>query len=78
MNQEILPLHERSEQFWNSADGRLLLWAHSSYERELDLQRDSRTQRAKDTAFYDGDQFTASELQNYEDRNQELSISIEK
>jgi hypothetical protein len=74
MNQEILPLNERSEQFWNSANGRLLLWAHSSYERELDLQRDSRTQRAKDTAFYDGDQFTASELQNYEDRNQEPRV----
>lgn len=58
------------QDFLATEDGRFLAWAHGLYQRELDLQAVARTERAIDVAFYDGDQFTDDELQEYEARNQ--------
>lgn len=58
------------QDFLTSDDGQFLAWAHGLYQRELDLQADSRTKRANDVAFYDGDQFSDDELSEYEARNQ--------
>lgn len=58
------------QDFLATEDGQFLAWAHGLYQRELDLQAVSRTERAIDVAFYDGDQFTDDELQEYEARNQ--------
>ena len=60
--------------FLRSEDGVFLSWAHGLYQRELDLQAESRTQRAIDFAFYDGDQFTDDELAEYEKRNQKPRV----
>lgn len=60
--------------FLRSDDGVFLSWAHGLYQRELDLQAESRTQRAIDFAFYDGDQFTDDELAEYEKRNQKPRV----
>ena len=46
------------QDFLESEDGQFLAWAHGLYQRELDIQSDSRTKRANDVAFYDGDQHT--------------------
>lgn len=62
------------QDFLNTEDGRFLAWAHGLYQRELDIQSISRTERAIDVAFYDGDQFTDDELQEYEDRNQKARV----
>lgn len=62
------------QDFLKSADGRFLMWAHGLYQRELDLQAASRTERAIDVAFYDGDQFTDDELAEYEARNQKARV----
>ena len=51
------------QDFLKSDDGQFLAWAHGLYQRELDLQAESRTERAIDAAFYDGDQFSDEELQ---------------
>lgn len=58
------------QDFLATEDGRFLAWAHGLYQRELDLQAVARTERAIDVAFYDGDQFTDEELEEYEARNQ--------
>jgi hypothetical protein len=58
------------QNFLESEDGKFLAWAHGLYHRELDIQADSRTKRANDMAFYDGDQHTEEELAEYADRNQ--------
>ena len=50
------------QDFLDSEDGQFLAWAHGLYQRELDIQADSRTKRANDVAFYDGDQHTEEEL----------------
>lgn len=62
------------QDFLNTEDGRFLGWAHGLYQRELDLQAMSRTERAIDVAFYDGDQFTEEELAEYEERNQKARV----
>lgn len=62
------------QDFLNSDDGQFLSWAHGLYQRELDLQAVSRTERALDVAFYDGDQFTDEELAEYEKRNQKPRV----
>lgn len=62
------------QDFLKSADGRFLMWAHGLYQRELDLQAESRTERAIDVAFYDGDQFTDEEIAEYEARNQKARV----
>lgn len=51
-------------------DKEFLHWAMSMYHREVDIQLDDRFERARDCAFYDGDQFTDDELSVYEERNQ--------
>lgn len=61
---------ELDQDFIDSEDGQFLAWAHGLYQRELDIQSDSRTKRANDVAFYDGDQHTEEELAEYERRNQ--------
>ena len=58
------------QDFLATEDGQFLAWAHGLYQRELDLQAVARTERAIDVAFYDGDQFTDEELEEYEARNQ--------
>jgi len=58
------------QDFLDSADGLFLSWAHGLYQRELDLQGVSRTKRALAAAFYDGDQISDEEQQEYERRNQ--------
>ena len=62
------------QDFLNTEDGNFLAWAHGLYQRELDIQALSRTERAIDVAFYDGDQFTDEELQEYESRNQKPRV----
>lgn len=62
------------KRFMESEDGHFLAWAHGLYQRELDLQAESRTRRAVDAAFYDGDQFTDEELAQYEARNQKPRV----
>lgn len=62
------------QDFLKSDDGQFLAWAHGLYQRELDLQAESRTERAIDAAFYDGDQFSDEELQEYEARNQKARV----
>lgn len=59
-----------SDEFKQSSDGKFLAWAHSLYERELDIQRDSLYERGRDADFYDGDQFTQDELEIYASRDQ--------
>ena len=49
---------ELDKSFLQTEDGQFLAWAQGLYHRELDLQAVSRTERATDVAFYDGDQFT--------------------
>lgn len=58
------------DDFWQSEDGRFLSWAHSVYARELDLQRMSLSERARDCDFYDGKHFTAEEKAIYDQRDQ--------
>jgi len=60
--------------FLRSDDGVFLAWAHGLYQRELDIQAVSRTERAIDFAYYDGDQFTDEELAEYEKRNQKPRV----
>lgn len=62
------------QDFLSTEDGSFLAWAHGLYQRELDIQALSRTERAIDMAFYDGDQFTDEELQEYEARNQKPRV----
>lgn len=59
-----------SPEFLASDDGRLLSWAHAQYQREIDLQYESRSKRARDEDFYDGDQFTEDEKDEYAARGQ--------
>lgn len=65
---------ELDNSFLQTEDGQFLAWAQGLYHRELDLQAVSRTERATDVAFYDGDQFTDEELQEYESRNQKARV----
>ena len=62
------------QNFIRSPDGQFLSWAHGLYQRELDLQAVSRTERATDAAFYDGDQISDEEAQEYEARNQKARV----
>lgn len=59
-----------SPEFLASEDGLLLSWAHAHYQREIDLQYESRSKRARDEDFYDGDQFTEDEKDEYAARGQ--------
>lgn len=51
-------------------DKEFLYWAQSMYHREVDIQLEDRYERARDCAFYDGDQFTDEELEIYQGRDQ--------
>jgi len=70
MKTQMLPKDSRTDDFWSSDDGKFLAFAHANYEREIDLQRQSRSERARDCDFYDGDQFTLDEKNIYEQRDQ--------
>lgn len=63
-------MNDKTGEFWQSKDGRFLSWAHSVFARELDLQRVSLSERARDCDFYDGEQFTAEEKAIYDQRDQ--------
>ena len=63
-----------AEDFLQSDDGRFLVWASGLYFRELELQSQERTERSIDVAFYDGEQFTEEELNEYEARGQKPRI----
>lgn len=56
--------------FLETKDGAFLAWAHEMYEYELEQQLEGRSKRARDEAFYDGNQFTPEQLAVYEARNQ--------
>lgn len=70
MKTEMLSKDSRTDDFWSSDNGKFLAWAHANYEREIDLQRESRSERARDCDFYDGDQFTLEEKNIYDLRDQ--------
>lgn len=75
MSQQAKVFSEKLDQdFLKSDDGVFLQWAHGLYQRELDIQAESRSERALDTAFYDGDQFTDEELAEYESRGQTARV----
>lgn len=61
-------------EFLDSDDGVFLSWAHSQYQREIDLQYESRTLKARDADYYDGDQFTEEEKQEYLNRGQKARV----
>ncbi|EMN9778479.1 hypothetical protein LT187_003483 [Acinetobacter baumannii] len=62
------------QDFLKSQEGQFLTWAHGLYQREIDLQSEARTQRSIDAAYYDGEQFTQEEIQEYERRNQKPRV----
>lgn len=63
-----------SHDFLNTEDGVFLAWAHGLYNRELNQQSVERTERAIDSSFYDGEQFTQEELHSYELRGQKPRV----
>jgi len=69
-----LPLNALAQDFLNTPDGMFLVWANGLYQRELELQSKSRTERSIDAAFYDGEQFTEAELYEYEQRGQKPRV----
>jgi hypothetical protein len=60
--------------FLLSQEGRFLSFAHGAYQREYELQVINRNQRSIDCDYYDGEQFAAEELAEYEKRGQTARV----
>lgn len=60
--------------FMLSEEGSFLSFAHGAYQREYELQVINRNERSIDCDFYDGDQYTAEELAEYQKRSQTARV----